>query len=72
MELSFAVTYHACQSCAGKIHCAQCAGELTERLLRRPGIRGAALDLNARLARLEADDEDQAVDGLEAVGLFID
>ena len=72
MEFTYGVTYHACQSCAGKTPCAQCAGELEEKLLRQPGIAWARLDLNARQARVSGTDEDSVIDALEAAGLFID
>ena len=74
MQLEYAITYLACQSCTAKILCEKCAAELTERLQKQRGVSDVQIDIPARRMSLQADglDEMDLLDMLEDAGIFAD
>ena len=72
MEYTYPVTYLKCQSCEGKSHCCQCAEEAEAALLRSGAVSAVHLDFQLKTAALSAEDEDAALDALDAAGIFPD
>lgn len=73
MNQSYDISYLACQSCTAKIHCDDCSATLRERLLGRPGVTAAEVDVGKRSLHICADmDEDDLLDLLEDIGIFAD
>lgn len=71
MNHSYDISYLACQSCTAKIHCDACSATLRERLLGRPGVAAAEVDVSKRSLLISTSmDEDDLLDLLEDIGIF--
>ena len=66
-------TYIPCQTCNAKIHCDQCAKEMTDSLLKLDGVSGVVIDMKNKVATVQcAMDRDDLEACMEDVGLFPD
>lgn len=73
MEELLRAAYVKCGFCTAKNHCAACGKELSEDLLRRPGIDGASLDLLAHTLRVAYRmDREELEDLLDGMGIMVD
>lgn len=73
MNYSYDISFLTCQSCTAKIHCDDCSATLRERLLGRPGIQAAEVDVSKRRLLVSTDmDADDLLDLLENLGVFAD
>lgn len=73
MKYQIPFSFIPCQTCNAKIHCEQCAREVTECLLKRDGVFSAEIDMKNKIAYVEgAIDCGDLEECMEDLGLFPD
>lgn len=73
MKYEFSITHIACEQCSKKIHCDQCNRELSESILRIPGVKSVESYIRDERLILDCENlsEDDLADRLETMGLLI-
>ena len=71
MDYNYGFSFLKCQDCTAKIHCADCARELEDRLLLR-GVKARVDMENKRLQACADLGGDDLLDLLEDLGVFAD
>ena len=72
MTYSYRIQYLKCQSCSAKVHCGECAKEITSYLMKEHGFNKVELNLEAKQILVHAENmtEDMIMDCLEDAELF--
>ena len=72
MTYTYSVFYNPCQTCTAKIHCDDCDSGIVSALLARGDIESVSINIRRKeLAVSTLMDEDDLIDRLEALGLFV-
>ena len=72
MTYTYSVFYNPCQTCTAKIHCDDCDSGIVSALMARGDIDSVSINIRRKeLAVTTQMDEDDLVDRLEALGLFV-
>lgn len=70
MRETLPVSYMKCGFCTAKNHCAACGAELSQALLRKPGVAAAEVDLMQQILCVDcAMDREDLLDLLDGMGL---
>ncbi len=71
MKYNFNVQYFACQSCASKTKCEDCANNLIETMKKTGKVSAMELNITKGVCEVESDlSEDDVLDLMENYSLF--
>lgn len=72
MACHYSFSYFNCQSCASRVNCVHCGGEIAEAL-KNLGVADVRMDMPHKTMELElgALSEDDVLDYLETIGVFV-
>ena len=68
------IGYVSCGSCTERTHCEECARRLEEIVKGFGGVRSVTINMPAKTMTAEAEDtldEDDLIDAMEGIGLFV-
>lgn len=71
MKYNFNVQYFACQSCASKTKCEECANNLIDTMIKTGKVSAMELNITKKTAMVESElSEDDVLDLMENYSLF--